>query len=250
MVRHRPGPARPGARSPEAGPGRGRRALLAAVALVVLLAGAADARTWAWLGVRIRDLSEQEMDEISARHGLREGFGVMVVEVLDGTAAARAGLRAGDVVVAFEGRPVTETRLLQRLIAGAPTGRELRLTVLRSEGRQQLRVQLTTMPPDLAGERVAAEFGFSLRVVDGPGGVPAGGAGAAGGPPAVGGVLRGGPAERAGLRAGDVILQVGDRAVVTPDAAREALADVPLDRPLRLTVRRGDQRVSLTIGAP
>ena len=49
---------------------------LVALLLTLVLAGAADARSWSWLGVRIRDLSEQEMDDLSSRHGLAEGFGV------------------------------------------------------------------------------------------------------------------------------------------------------------------------------
>jgi len=44
-----------------------------------------------------------------------------------------------------------------------------------------------------------------------------------------------------------VILQVNDQPVLTRDAAREALADVALDRPMRLTVRRGDSRLSVTL---
>src|SRR5881397_2049885 len=112
----------------------------AAIALLLLAATAPviDAAQWAWLGVRIRDLSEQEMDEISSRHGLREGFGVFIVEVMEGTPAQTAGLKTGDLVVAFEERPVTETRLLQRLIASAGPGRDVRLTVLRADGRRRL----------------------------------------------------------------------------------------------------------------
>jgi len=72
----------------------------AALALLLLLDAAADPRPWAWLGVRIRDMSEQEMEEISRRHGIREGFGVVIVEVLADSPAAGAGLKNGDVVVA------------------------------------------------------------------------------------------------------------------------------------------------------
>ena len=46
------------------------------------------------------------------------------------------------------------------------------------------------------------------------------------------------PAQKAGLEVGDVILQINEQPVVTPDAVREAMSDIPLDRPLRLTVRR------------
>ncbi|OLC17160.1 MAG: hypothetical protein AUH29_03085 [Candidatus Rokubacteria bacterium 13_1_40CM_69_27] len=229
-------------------PAEMRRPLLLALALIVLLAAVVEARQWAWLGVRIRDLSEQEMEEIAARHGIREGFGVLIVEVLEGTPAAKAGLQNGDIVVAFNDRPITETRLLQRLIAVASTDADMRLTVLRREGRRQLPVRLAVMPRDIVGDRVAAEFGFVLRGAELRG--ETAGAGPPSAPPAVAAVLRGGPAERAGLQVGDLLLQVGDRAVLTRDIAREALADVVLDQPLRLTVRREGERLRLVVPAP
>lgn len=224
----------------------GRRLALAILlALTLMPAAPAEARPWAWLGVRIRDLSEQEMDAVAVRHGIREGFGVVIVDVMEDTPAARAGIKAGDIVVAFEGRPVVDTRMLQRLIAGARTDREVRITVLRQEGRRPLGVTLVGMPRAVAGERIAAEFGFLLREPPAPGETPASGAP----PAAVGAVLRGGPAEKAGLEVGDGLLQVNDQPVITRDAAREALADADPARPLRLIVRRGDRHVSLTLEA-
>ncbi|MBI4635547.1 MAG: PDZ domain-containing protein [Candidatus Rokubacteria bacterium] len=217
------------------------------LAFLVLLAEVADAREWSWLGVRIRDLSEQEMDEIATRHGIREGFGVVIVEVLEDTPAAKAGFKNGDVVVAFEDRPVVETRMLQRLIAAALTGRESRLTVLRAEGRRVLPVRLVSMPRPIVGERIAAEFGFLLRESDAPG--EAGSRGLPGTLAAVGVVMRGSPAEKGGLRVGDLLLEVGDRPVLSREAAREALADAATAQPLSLTVRRGEARVSLTLPA-
>jgi len=217
-----------------------RRRVLVGLVLVALAASAADARPWSWLGVRIRDLSEQEMEEIAAKHGMREGFGVVIVEVIEGAPAERAGLRAGDIVVGFEDRPVTETRLLQRLIAAAPAERETRLTVLGAEGRRRVAVKLGVMPRAIVGERIAAELGFVVREVEGP----------AAAPPSIAVVVRGSPAEKAGLEAGDVILQVNEQAVVSREAAREALADAVPERPLRLTVRRGQSHLSVTLKTP
>ena len=230
------------------------RALLTAAMAIAIATSVSDARSWSWLGVRIRDLSEQEVEEISARHGIREGFGVVIVEVIADTPAARAGIKNGDIVVAFGERPVVETRLLQRLIAAAPADRESSLTVLRAEGRRALKVQLTAMPAAVAGERVAAEFGFSLREPTPPGepGAPRParavevlGSGSV--VPTVGVVTKGSPAEKAGLEVGDVIITVGEHPITTADAAREALAEREPDRPLPLTVRRGDRRLSLTL---
>jgi serine protease Do len=219
----------------------------AALALgLVLAASVAEARGWSWLGVRIRDLSEQEGEELAKQHGIREGYGVVIVEVMEGTPAQRAGMKNGDIVVAVDDRPVTDTRLLQRLIAAGPVERDARLTVLRPEGRRALGVRLVAMPRPIAGERVAAEFGFILRDPDPP---EVGGRRPGASAPTVTLVVRGSAAERAGLETGDVILQINETAVVSRDAAREALADVATEQPFKLTVRRGERHLALDIPA-
>jgi S1-C subfamily serine protease len=220
--------------------------LLVSLLALLVTAGVVEARAWSWLGVRIRDMSEQEMDELAGRHGIGEGFGVVIVDVMEDTPASRAGMRPGDIVVALEGRPVTDTRLLQRLIARAPVDGDVRLTILRKDGRKALPVRLMAMPRPVAGERIAAEFGFVLREADAPPGPAAPPSSA----PAVTFIARGSAAEKAGLEVGDVIMRVNDLAVATRDAAREALGDLGLERPLTLTVQRAGEPVSLTLPVP
>jgi S1-C subfamily serine protease len=217
---------------------------IVAILLVLVITPVADARQYAWLGVRIRDMSEQEMDEVASRHGIREGFGVFIVEVMDATPAARAGMKTGDIVVAIDGRPVTESRVLQRLIGAAPVGRDVPVTVLRPNGRERLDVRLAAMPKPVVGERIAAEFGFALRDIE-----PqlARGDTALSGAPAVAAVMRGSAAERAGLEVGDVLLEVNERPVMTRDAARDALADIAPESALRLAVRRGGRHLAVTL---
>src|SRR6266850_1089616 len=116
--------------------------VLLSLLLLLLTAPAEPAsKAWGWLGVRIRDLSEQEMEEISQKHGLREGFGVMIVEVMKETPAEASGLKNGDLVVAFRERPVVDTRTLQRLVASTSAGETVPLTVLRRDdaGRRRRR---------------------------------------------------------------------------------------------------------------
>jgi S1-C subfamily serine protease len=215
---------------------------------VVDASAAESAHRWGWLGVRIRDLSEQEMDEISLRHGIREGFGALIVDVIQETPAAGAGIRTGDLVVAFRDRPVVDTRTLQRLVAATRIGETVNVTVLRrGEGRRRLAVSLGPMPEPVVAERVAAEFGFLVRDPDGQ---PGTGGAHPGSRPAVGVVLRGSPAEAAGLKVGDILIEVNGRPVLTLDATQQALIAASLEAPLPLVVARGDERVPLLIERP
>ena len=226
--------------------GARRAVAVAALALLALAAAAAATPRWGWLGVRIRDLSEQEMEDISKRHGIREGFGAMIVEVLKDTPAEASGLRNGDLVVNFRDRLVVDTRTLIRVVAAAPVGESITLEVLRKEeGRRRLTVRLVAMPPPIAAERVAGEFGFVVRdpAREGPGGEAAPGSGRT----VVAMVAKGGPAERAGLRAGDVLLEVNGRPTVSLDAVRDVLAGAALDRPLSLVVRRDADLLPVTV---
>jgi serine protease Do len=223
------------------------------VLALLLLAPVAQAdpawAAWGWLGVRIRDLSEQEMEEISQKHGLREGFGVVIVEVMKETPAEASGLKTGDVVVAFRERPVVDTRTLQRLVASTSAGETLPLTVLRrDDGRHRVTVRVGVMPDTVAADRIAAEFGFLVRDPDAQGEGTV--ARLSGGPPAVGAVLARSSAEAAGLQVGDVLVEVNGRPVLTLTAVREALLASPLERPLPLVVRRDSDRVPLLLKTP
>ena len=200
--------------------------VLAALLLALLVAGAADARAWSWLGVRSRDLSEQEMDELASRHGIIEGDALLVPAV--------------HTYLAIDADPADPgTARFAEAWFGAAGGKEGPRPL-----RKALPVRLVNMPRRMVGEQIAAAFGFVLRETETVSERPSASA------PTVTFVVRGTAAERAGLEVGDVILQVNDLAVLTRDAAREALSEVPTDRPLHLTVRRDDRHVALTLAAP
>jgi serine protease Do len=232
--------------TPEGGwarrPGRGpvRRGALV-LGLGLLLAGlpAAAGEQWGWLGVRIRDLTEQEMEEITAKLGLREGYGVLVAEVMPDTPAQAAGLRDGDLIVGIDARPIVETRTLQRVVGRTPPGQTLTLVVLRDRRRQAVPVRVGRMPPDAVAERVALEFGFFVR--------DAGTDEAGGRLPVVAGVAEGSPAARAGLRTGDRVVGVNDRDVTSLAEFRRIVQDLYLQDALRLRVERRGERLALTL---
>jgi serine protease Do len=221
----------------------GRLAALSGLGLLLLSTGVSAGEQWGWLGVRIRDLSEQEMEEITKKLGVREGYGVLIAQVMKETPAASSGLREGDLVVAIDGRPIVETRALQRLVGATPAGRELGLIVLREHDRQEVRVRVGRMPADVVADRVAFEFGFYVR--DGGDERPAGATESRA--PVVAGVAERSWAAQAGLRAGDRILAVNDGAVETVDGFRSRIQEVYLRDSVRLRVEREGEFLVLTL---
>jgi serine protease Do len=81
-----------------------------------------------WLGVRIAPVSP----DVAARNGLPRPKGALVAGITDGSPAAKAGLRPGDVVVAFDGKEIVESRNLTRLVADAQIDRTVTVEFLRS----------------------------------------------------------------------------------------------------------------------
>jgi serine protease Do len=72
--------------------------------------------------------------------------GLEVVQLLDGSPAAAAGLRAGDVIVELDGTPVTGVADLQRLLAGGSVGRAVPVRAVRGDRF----IDLVAHPTELA----------------------------------------------------------------------------------------------------
>ena len=73
-------------------------------------------------------------------HRLIQPSGVLITTIEPGSPAARAGLQAGDIIVAFDGQPVHGIDDLHRLLTGERIGAESGLTVLRRAQQLELRV--------------------------------------------------------------------------------------------------------------
>ena len=100
-----------------------------------------------FLGVRTEEITRENM----SRYGLSgEPRGVGVREVVKGSPAESAGLRAGDLIVRFDGEPVTSVRKLTRLIQEAAPEHSARLTVLRGGSEQELSATLKRREPFLS----------------------------------------------------------------------------------------------------
>ena len=90
-----------------------------------------------WLGVKIQDVTP----DMSEALGLSNVSGAMVTDVPEGP-ARDAGMLAGDIITAFDGGEVKDTRDLVRRVADAPAGEAVRVTVLREGKSETLLVTL------------------------------------------------------------------------------------------------------------
>jgi serine protease Do len=97
-----------------------------------------------WLGVRIKSVTE----DIAETLGVKENTGALISSVTDDGPAQKAGIEAGDVVVKFDGRDVTSTRGLPRLVSQTPIGKTVDIEVVRKGTRQVLRVTVARLIED------------------------------------------------------------------------------------------------------
>jgi len=81
------------------------------------------------IGVAIQDLTEQ----LGEYFGIKDGEGVLITEVIEGSPAEEAGLKAGDVILEIDGQKVEDTGELLEAISEKEKGDRVELVVLRNK---------------------------------------------------------------------------------------------------------------------
>ena len=95
----------------------------------------------ALLGIRMLDITQQVKDQLS----LESMEGVYVGEVISGSAADKAGMKAGDVIVQVDGRPINASSQLQEQIGRKNPGDQITILVRRGHRSVSLQVTLTAL---------------------------------------------------------------------------------------------------------
>ena len=145
--------------------------------------------------------------------------------------AAKAGLKAGDVVVKFDGKDVKEMRDLPRLVADTPVGKVVDVVVIRKGKEETLKLTIARMPeeekdasakeppapaPKATTQRllgmeltgITDELRKRFKIKDDVAGV------------VIMTVERNSAAAEKGLKAGQVVIEVGQEPVASPDDVR------------------------------
>jgi len=218
------------------------------------------------IGVSVRELTADEM----SRAKLDRPGGVYVIDVREGSPAARAGLRSGDVVVAFDGERIRSVRHFSRLVLETAPGRAVPGEIVRGGARQTLTITpeatdglaglvpqirreiergIRTLPPDLPmgppreprarlgvtltplTDQLASYFGVKEGVL-------------------VSAVEADSPAARAGLRAGDVVTAIDGRTVRTPADVSASVRMATPAATLDVRVVRDRKEIALKVTVP
>ena len=102
-----------------------------------------------WLGVRIQEVT----DEIAESLGMDEAMGALVAGVIKGGPVDDGSIQPGDVIIEFDGKPVESMRELPRIVADSPVGKEVDVIVMRKGERETVQVTLGRLED---GEELAA----------------------------------------------------------------------------------------------
>ncbi|KZC97009.1 DegQ family serine endoprotease [Oceanibaculum pacificum] len=195
-----------------------------------------------WLGVSIQPVT----DDIAGALGMDEPKGALVASVSPDSPADKAKLKAGDVIVGYDGAAVGEVRDLPRLVAATPAGKSVEMQILRDGARRTVSTEIAKLKPQqTAAAEVKTDSVSGLGVTlsslteatrqrldlaaDATGVV-------------ITAVDPNGKAARQGLRPGDVIEKVGDIVVSKPGDVQQALSDGKRKAALLLINRAGDKR--------
>ena len=86
--------------------------------------------TRGWLGVTIQEVTP----ELAKSFGLKENKGALVAQVSPGSPAEKAGIEQGDIILEFDGKKISESKDLPRIVASTPVGKMVTVKLSR-EGK-------------------------------------------------------------------------------------------------------------------
>jgi serine protease Do len=193
------------------------------------------------LGVTIQDVNQA----LANSFGLERPHGALVSSVAPDSAAAAAGLKAGDVITKVDGEPVTQAATLSSVIGMSAPGAKVDLTVWRNRKSIEVAAKLGSVDAsdvqvaDSDGNVHSGHIGLALRPLTPDERKQAS-------------VEQGllvenvaGPAAKAGIRPGDVLLAINGRTVESVDEVKSVLAKKP--KSVALLVERGGDKIFVPV---
>ncbi len=205
-----------------------------------------------WLGVLIQEVTR----ELAESFGMKRPHGALVAKVLPDSPASEAGIKAGDVVIEFNGTEIDLSSDLPPLVGNAEVGTEVPVKLIREGEPLVVRVKLAELPQEeelklsaAPGGDTAVEGRLKIAVreltesqrkdLDSE---------------ADHGVLveqvRPGPAKNAGIRKGDVILLLNNEKVKDTKYFKELVKGLPAGKTVPVLIHRQGGPIFLALKVP
>jgi serine protease Do len=202
-----------------------------------------------YLGIAIQDLTS----DLAASFNLKETRGVLVSDVTEDSPAERSGLKQGDIIRMFDGKPVEDPAALQRAVARTSIGAKVPVTIVRDGREQEIAV---TVGEQVEATKTAArtedgeashalagievqpldrETARELRLSEKTKGV------------IVSSIEPDSAAAAAGLAEGDVILEVNRHQVRTVKDFEKATSELKKDQSVLLRINRRGASIYLSV---
>jgi serine protease Do/serine protease DegQ len=184
------------------------------------------------LGVQLRNLTPAIAESL----GLETSKGALVGQVVEGSAAEKAGIKAGDIITSINGRSVSNSSETRNLIGLLRIGEKVDIGLSRDG--QPRRVTAVIAQRDDASAETSGEIhqafeGAALGNAPSNGGVQ------------IQSVAEGSPAALNGLRANDIIVGIGRTRITNMEQLRATVKDA---RAFTVTIRRGNSTLVFPIG--
>ncbi|MFW2374165.1 MAG: DegQ family serine endoprotease [Gammaproteobacteria bacterium] len=200
--------------------------------------------TRGWLGVYIQEVTQ----ELAESFGLDRPTGALVSQVIENSPAEKYGIKAGDVILSFNGKTIKDSANLPPMVGQVPVGSKAKVRVLRDKRYKTLEVVIEQLPEDeqsvpsphkkeSQSNRIGLEIaelspteskqlGQGVRVVR---------------------VFPNTASYRAGIRNGDIILEIDRKKVKNLKDFRKKVANLPTGSMIPVLVHRQDANKFLVL---
>ena len=196
-----------------------------------------------WLGIRVQDGAQQSAP--SPGISKRLSSAAQVIEVAENSPAAEAGVKLGDIILEFNGKPLPRSQDLPSWVADTAPGQRVALKIVRDKIERSVAVKIGEAPDErevaLQSDAKETDIGVKIQKVT-PEVARRQGLSSAKGVIVIE-VQPGSSADQAGLASGDVIREVNQRPVNTVKDFEQSVRQSKRGDRLMLLVQRGDSTV-------